>query len=354
MIDHDPLPVLVVDDDPCTLMLMSAQLRKVGHTVYEAGSGVEALKILTAQGPPIIVTDWIMAGMDGLELCRAIRSHDGIRYAFVIVMTAQTEDDRIVEAFEAGADDYLTKPWKNKELLARLRGGQRIIRLQQDLDRRNLDMHRVNAEMAIAQRKIEEANEKLQLMATTDELTGLFNRREAMQRLRDLWAMYQRHGDPLSCVMLDIDHFKRFNDTHGHAVGDIVLKNLAKLLRSGARTADSVCRIGGEEFLILCPKTTEETAGICAERIRRDVEANTIDVDDQVLRMTISLGVAEAHAASNTPDALIKEADTALYVAKSSGRNRVVLARDHASIDSKTEQPAERGSAVSIRCAETG
>ncbi len=354
MVGHDPLPVLVVDDDPSTLALMCLQLRKAGHTVYEAGGGVEALQILVSQGPPIIITDWLMAEMDGLALCRAIRSHDGIRYAFVIVMTAQTEGDRIMEAFEAGADDYLTKPWRNKELLARLRGGQRIIRLQQDLDRGNLEVHRANAEMAIAQHKIEEANEKLRLMATTDELTGLFNRREAMRRLRDLWAMHQRHGDALSCVMLDIDHFKRFNDTHGHAVGDSVLKNLAKLLRNSTRTVDSVCRIGGEEFLILCPKTTEEATGILAERLRRDVEATAIDLNGQVLQMTISLGVAEANAAANTPDALIKEADRALYVAKDSGRNRVVLARDHNSINTKIDQPSERGPAVPIHSAETG
>ena len=272
MPETDPLRVLVVDDDPSALALLTIYLTGAGYEVLTAANGVEAINILVTKGAPIVISDWVMPEMDGLELCRAIRMHEGIPFAFVIIVTArQTADDRIVEAFDAGADDYLCKPYKPKELLARLRAGERIVRLQREVDSRSREAHRQNAEIEIAYRKLAAANERLDRMASTDELTGLFNRREAMVRLGDCWASAERHGDPLACIVLDIDHFKNVNDTYGHAAGDIVLRETAGVLRASARREEAVCRLGGEEFLIICPRSTEAMAAVAAQRLRQAV-----------------------------------------------------------------------------------
>ncbi len=338
MAEGDTPRILIVDDDPHSLKLLRTHLTGSGYGVLTAANGIEAMQILLAEGPPMIVTDWNMPEMDGLELCRNIRAHEGISFAYIIIVTAQSDENRIVEAFSAGADDYLPKPIKRKELLARVRAGSRIVQLQDDLDRRNRDLHRVNAEMALAHRKLHDANEKLRVMATTDELTGLVNRRAALERLRENWMSADRHDEPLACVMLDIDHFKNVNDTYGHAVGDVVLKETAEVLQSVTRIEEHVSRIGGEEFLLVCPKTSEDGAAMAAERLRRAVQSHTIKTDQQVLDVTVSLGVAERKPDLLTPDALLNAADRALYAAKRGGRNRVCLVSE-CEEEAKTDEP---------------
>ncbi|UCC31146.1 MAG: diguanylate cyclase, partial [Phycisphaerales bacterium] len=324
MPEADSLRVLVVDDDPSALVLLTRYLTRSGYEVLTAANGVEAIRVLMTEGAPIVITDWVMPEMDGLELCRAIRKHEGIPFAFVIIVTAyQTADDRLVEAFDAGADDYLCKPYNPKELLARLRAGERVVRLQREVDNRNREVHRHNAEIEIAYRKLAVANERLDRMASTDELTGLVNRREAMVRLGDCWASVERHGGPLACIVLDIDRFKSVNDTYGHAIGDVVLRETAKTLRASARREEAVCRIGGEEFLVICPCSSEPMAAVAAERLRRAVEANAIPHDDLTLCVTVSAGVAQRTANTENPDDLLRAADNALYVAKDAGRNTV-------------------------------
>ena len=212
--------------------------------------------------------------------------------------------------------------------MARVRAGERIIQLQADLERRNREVHRINAEMEITHHKLAEANAKLNLMATTDELTGLTNRREAMARLAHAWAAADRHGHPLACIALDIDHFKSFNDGHGHALGDLVLKKTARILQRTARKDEPVCRMGGEEFLVLCEQSTEAMAAVGAERLRTAIESGVVQCDDLDLRVTVSLGVAERTPEMRDPDHLLKAADEALYAAKHSGRNRVCRAGD--------------------------
>ncbi len=321
------LRVLLVDDDPSALILIHRYLTDAGHSVVQAAGGDEALRILLSEGPQIVITDWSMPKMDGLELCRAIRGHEGIPFAYVIVLTAHDgSSEQITQAFDAGADDYLCKPINRRELLARLHAGERIVSLHQTLERRHRELHRVNAEMAIAYSQLGEANEKLNRLVMTDELTGLINRREAMVRLSAYWAGAQRRGTPLACILLDIDRFKHCNDAYGHGVGDVVLKEVARILRASARREESVCRVGGEEFLILCPHATQVEAAVGAERIRRAIEANLVRVHGLDLRMTISLGVAERTPHMQNHDDLLREADHALYAAKRSGRNAVRLA----------------------------
>lgn len=326
MTQDDKLSVLVVDDDPDALALMAKAVRDAGYDVATASDGHEALQRILADGHPLVCTDWMMPKMNGGDLCRAIKEHEGIPYAFVVVITAYHNEDRVVEALDAGADDYLAKPFKARELAARLRAGERIVRLQQDVGRRRRELHRVNAEMDIAYAKLGEANEKLLEMATTDELTGLTNRRDGMRRLAEAWACSDRTAEPLSCIMLDIDHFKKINDTYGHAAGDAVLVAIAQTLRSVVRRDERICRIGGEEFLLLCTNTSSEQACVAGERMRQAVEAWSSFSDVGDVCVTVSLGVAQRTDAFATPDDLLHAADQALYTAKQNGRNRVECA----------------------------
>lgn len=313
--------VLAVDDDPFCLRVLERHLRNDGYTVVTATNGKEALRALLDQGMQLVVTDGSMPEMGGLELCRALRTHEGIGLVFVIVLTARTDEDHLVEAFQAGADDYITKPFKRRELLARLHAGQRLIDLQRELTKRTIEAHRVNAELAVA-------NQKLATLATRDELTGLVNRREAMERLTGYWASAKRYGDPLSCIVLDIDHFKKFNDMYGHAVGDSVLRETAHILQCSARRGEIACRVGGEEFLIICPTATVKAVAVAAERFRRTVAANVISEGESELSITISLGLAGMCDGITCPDQLLKAADDALYAAKAAGRNCVRTAHD--------------------------
>lgn len=319
--------VLAVDDDPFCLRLLERHLQDDGYTVVTASDGKEALRILLHQGLQLVVTDGMMPEMGGLDLCRALRAHEGVGLVFIIVLTANTNEDYLVEAFQAGADDYVTKPFKKRELLARLHAGQRLLDLQRELDKRTMEVHRMNAELAVA-------NKKFATLATTDELTGLVNRRDAMERLNGYWASAKRYGDPLSCIILDIDHFKKFNDTYGHAVGDSVLRETAHTLQASVRRGEIVCRVGGEEFLVICPKATVEAARKAAERFRRTVAARVIADGENELFITISLGLAGACDGITSPDQLLKAADDALYAAKAAGRNCVRAAHD------STEAPA--------------
>ncbi len=319
--------VLIVEDDPIQLRLMEHTLVGFGYTILTATNGKEALQVIGSEEPRVVITDWMMPEMNGLELCRALRMHEGIRFVYVIIVTAHGGPDKVVEAFEAGADDYLTKPLNKAELLARLRAAERIVSLESDLAGRTREIHRVNAEMALAHQKLNKANEQLRTMAITDELTGLLNRRESMNRLSELWAAHQRYKQKFSCIMLDIDHFKLFNDNHGHAVGDHVLRETAKLLMDNVRKTDKVCRIGGEEFLILCPNVEIQGASVCAEHLRAVVEQHAFKHEGIDMHVTISLGVAEPSEGIANPEILVKTADTALYDSKKQGRNRVTVAQ---------------------------
>lgn len=337
-------PILLVDDDASSLRLLERQLAEAGYSTVCASNGAEAMRILLAEGISLIITDWIMPEMNGLELCRAIRSHEGIRFAHIILLTAQEDREIFVEAFDAGADDCLSKPVDRRELLARLRAAERNLKLQRELESKNREVHRSNALAEIANNQLAEANRRLKELATTDELTGLSNRREAFSHLTELWSTSARHQEPLACIMIDIDHFKRLNDTYGHAVGDVVLKETARWLRRAARAGEPVYRIGGEEFLVVCPRATGLQAVRAAERLRQAVQNGVISVQGSPLSVTISLGVGERTPEMREPDDLVRMADNALYEAKNSGRNRVCAAW---SIPARESEPAVSGLARS-------
>ncbi len=317
----DDRRVLVVDDDRSAVRLIARFLETAGYEVLTAANGAQGMRTLIESDIHIVVSDWEMPEMGGIEFCRRIRSGESIGFVYFMVVTARTEKDKLTTAFDAGADDFLTKPVDRAELLSRVRAGSRIVRLEADITRHNREIHKANADMAIL-------NERLQQLAATDGLTGLTNRRRAIEKLSDLWTAAQRYGMALTCLMMDIDHFKGFNDTYGHAAGDAVLRATADCVSAQVRATDVVARIGGEEFLVIVPNTSSDEARILAERIRSAMAAMRVLHDGRQLSTTVSLGIAEKHTGIRSEDDLLRAADCALYAAKNSGRNRVCSAAD--------------------------
>jgi diguanylate cyclase (GGDEF)-like protein len=313
------LRILLVDDDRAVLMLLKTLLTQAGHTVVTARSGVEALHSVEVSIPQLIITDWVMPEMDGIEFCKALRLNPLWRNIQVFIVTAQESTDRLVEAFEAGADDYITKPINFKVMGARLRAAQRMVQLQEELEVDRQQLRKFSAELAAS-------NQRLQQLALTDVLTELPNRRFANEQLDRQWAIAQRSGRPLSCMMIDIDHFKLINDTYGHKVGDNVLKQVADILRQTARKQDMVCRLGGEEFLVICPDSEPDQAFHYAERLRLSVATSNIkNAGGADLHLTISIGLAYKRPELQNVEVLLQLADKRMYAAKESGRNKTVV-----------------------------
>lgn len=313
------LRILVADDDAAMRALIGALLSRSGHEVFTAVDGAQAFDMVLDLRPHIMVVDWMMPKMDGIELTRALRQTQIGRGIYILIVTGAEDEDeeRLIEAFESGVDDFMSKPLNARVLGARLRAGQRVVRMQQEIQRDREEIHRFAAELAITNRRLQE-------VSITDSLTGFPNRRYAIDRFEQEWAAAERNRRPLACMVIDIDAFKTINDTHGHDVGDAVLKQIAHALRSGVRAHDVVCRLGGDEFLAICPDTALDAALACAERMRRAVEIHPIVAENLQLRGSISVGVAMRDESMKNFNALIKMADKGVYVAKQRGRNCVV------------------------------
>lgn len=308
--------VLVVDDEASVRKLMCAVLEDAGHTVFEAENGRLGLERALDIQPHMMVLDWVMPEMEGLELVRALRATKIGRSIYILLLTNVEDDERLIEAFEAGADDFVTKPVKPRVLAARMRAGQRVVRLQQELERDREEIRHFAAELAITNRRLQEA-------ALTDALTGFPNRRYAIDRIQQEWTAAQRNGRPLSCMIIDLDGFKQINDSYGHDVGDMVLRQSADALRLALRGQDVICRTGGDEFLVICPDTDLNQAITCGERLRVAVDTLAIETGAEALRLTISIGVAVRDDSMADLDALMKRADQGAYLAKQRGRNCV-------------------------------
>jgi diguanylate cyclase (GGDEF)-like protein len=310
------LRVLIVDDDPRMLRLLEHHLHAAGYAVTTAGDGRSALAMIAEHPPHILVTDWLMPGMTGGELVQALRTTEAGQQVYTLILTSRDEDDQIVAAFDAGADDFVAKPYNARVLLARVAAGHRMVELQRqvrvDRERRSAQV----AEMGLLTRKLHSA-------AHTDVLTELPNRRYAMKRLEQEWAYAEQMDRPLSVLVVDVDHFKLVNDRHGHDVGDEVLRSTASVLRARTRRADVVCRLGGEEFLVINVNSDTFGASMCAERLRRSVEENVIRARAFEGRVSISIGLATRGEGIATVHELLKAADQAVYAAKAAGRNVV-------------------------------
>lgn len=313
--------VLAVDDDPVSLKLLCKHLSNEGYEVVTARGGKEGLKQALSETPDILIADWEMPDMDGIELCMALRRTDAGRHMYFLLLTGTESEELVVEAFTAGADDFITKPFIPRLLSARIKGGIRLARLQRKIESDKQTMMKQVAELGVLTRKLRAAS-------LTDALTELPNRRYCMKRIESEWASIRRTGRPLSVVMIDIDNFKCVNDEHGHDVGDIVLKETARIMQASIRASDEVCRLDGEEFLIICKNTDESECQVVAERVRAAMEANVVMHPGFERSVTVSLGIASSHGGYESVDALLKAADEAVYLAKDSGRNQFRLASE--------------------------
>ncbi|MFO1428081.1 MAG: diguanylate cyclase [Steroidobacteraceae bacterium] len=312
-----PLRVLVVEDADSQRITLCRVLESMGFETSGAKDGLQALASIERDAPEIICTDIVMPGMDGIALCRAVRAAERGQAPYIVVLTANTNADSLVRAFEAGADDFLTKPVNRRELEARMRSARRVAELHRRLEREAAALRQSHSQL-------ENLNRQLASAALTDSLTGLPNRRHILDRLKQEWALAQRRDQPLAVIFLDIDHFKRINDERGHEAGDIVLERLARILRRTVRVEDTVGRFGGEEFIVLCPATTATGAARIAERVREQVAVETFTFDGTSFRITASLGVAAVSPAAGADwNEALRRADLALYSAKKSGRNQV-------------------------------
>jgi two-component system, cell cycle response regulator len=305
--------ILVVDDVPDNVEILDARLSSRGYTVVTATHGAEALERVREEPPHLILLDVMMPGMDGHEVARRIKEDDELPFIPIILVTALTEAEDVVQGLESGADDHISKPYNFRELEARVRAMLRIKRLQDELDQKN--------------RELELVNHRLKKLSITDGLTELFNHRHVHELLHDEFERTLRSADPLAVAMIDLDRFKQVNDTYGHPTGDVILYETARILRETAREIDMVGRYGGEEFVVILPGSDESAAGAFAERVRTAVEHHVFRDGATEVRMTMSAGVAVfPFEGIETPETLLKRADAALYEAKRSGRNRVVRA----------------------------
>ena len=313
--DSEALRALVIDDDGPTRMILKTLLLRSGYQVACAENGVAGMERALEFEPQIMVVDWMMPEMNGLELTRTLRQTRMGRNIYIIMLTSHEEEERLVDAFEAGADDYMVKPLRARVFEARLRAGQRLIKLQRDLETEREEIRRYTAELGVSNRRLKE-------VALTDALTGFPNRRYAMGRITQEWAIALRSDRPLSCMLIDIDHFRQINDTYGHDVGDSVLEQTARAIREAMRAQDVVCRTGSDEFLIICPDTRLEQAMVCAQRVCAGVAAVPLQAGQLRLKNSISIGVAERLSAMPDADALLALTDQALLKAKKAGRNQ--------------------------------
>ena len=301
--------LLIAEDEAVSRSILEELAASWGYDVVVAEDGHQASAVLERDDAPrLAVLDWMMPGADGIEICRRVRSKTGTPYTYIIVLTALNEIDRMIEAMEAGADDFLGKPFLPHELEVRLRAGKRIVELQEEL---------------IA------ARDALREFATTDALTRTWNRRSILEILDKEIARAHREGRGRSpgVLMADLDHFKRVNDTYGHLAGDRVLAEAGERIRSRLRRHDEVGRFGGEEFMIVVSNCDADSLGQVAERIRDALAGAAVETDSGPIQVTLSLGGAinlgAEPVAANT---LIDQADKAMYRAKEAGRNRVVVA----------------------------
>ncbi len=300
---EQPIRVLVADDSAVSRKLVEQTLSEKQYSLVFAKSGRETVALFAEHNPALVIVDWIMPDLTGIEICKHIRSKTQASYTYIILLTGKSEKESVVEGLAAGADDYLTKPFHPEELIARVGVGLRIKGLQREIEVKNI---------------------MLQELALTDPLTSLPNRRAI-----ENWAARQlsgaaRHGFSFWVALADLDHFKTVNDTHGHDAGDTVLKAFSQILRAKSRSSDICGRIGGEEFLFVLTHATKEDAVRVIDCIRAEFEATEFTFNGNRLTVTVSFGLV-GFVGTKAPNfnRLVTDADSALYSAKRLGRNRV-------------------------------
>jgi diguanylate cyclase (GGDEF)-like protein len=301
--------------------ILKSWLESWGYQVTIAEDGAKAWCTLEAEpAPQLLILDWMMPSMDGLELCRMVRERDKSPYQYILLVTAKDDKQDLVRGLEAGADDYLSKPFDRNELRARLRTGRRILTLQ--------------AEQA-------QTREELHFQATHDALTGIWNRRAILEMMSREFEIAARSNSSIGVILLDVDHFKRVNDTCGHLAGDAVLIEIARRIRQTIRSYDLAGRYGGEEFLVVLPDCDTERIRRCGERIRSAIADEPILAEGSHLTVTVSAGTTVLDPVPGAEGNALAVADTALYQAKNAGRNRVIAAAPEHSLSTLTPAGSE-------------
>jgi two-component system cell cycle response regulator len=296
--------ILIAEDDPICRRILQSRLQKWGFRVLTAEDGLQAWQmLLQGDAPNLLILDWVMPGIDGPELCRRIRERRDAIYPYILLVTGKDNTQDVVRGLEAGADDYLSKPVDPTELRARLQVGKRILALQHELI---------------------QAHEELRFQANHDALTGIFSRAAVLGVLDRELQRGARSGMPTGILMMDLDHFKRINDTYGHLTGDAVLREVADRMNRVLRSYDSLGRYGGEEFLAVLSDCYQEDLQTVAERIRCAVCDFPIGIETTSLAVTVSVGgIVTSHATPSLES--LSVADSMLYEAKRNGGNRVEL-----------------------------
>jgi two-component system, cell cycle response regulator len=297
--------VLIAEDDNVTRVILQHWISRWGYEIVVVDNGAQAWEVLQQERPPeVVIMDWVMPGMDGIELCRRLRDKSREYYHYILMITGRADEPDIVHALESGADDCIGKPIGKLELRARLLVASRILALQNELI---------------------QAREELRVQAMRDGLTELWNRTAFLDLFKRELERAERTGGRTGLLLLDLDNFKKINDTYGHLVGDVVLREIARLLKSNVRSYDFVGRYGGEEFFVAFPGCDKEQLRQRAETIRKAICDKPVHVDAGDIPVTVSIGAVVADAGDGSMWDVLAVADVGLYKAKDAGRNCVVF-----------------------------
>lgn len=292
------LSVLIIEDHPDQRDLLAIVLQREGYKVVTAANGLEALEKLAQHEVHIALSDIMMPKMDGFELINKIRSNSALRHIYIILITARIQEGDRVRGLDLGADDYITKPFSFSELLARVRVGSRVVQYQQHLE----------------------------YQTQIDSLTGLFNRRALEKKIGDEFERSKRYGHPLSVVILDIDNFKKINDTYGHHGGDAALVRISEILRERSRSSDFPSRLGGEEFVLVLPETDQDSAIQVARKFHEEIRSCSFGTVDKPFLLTVSMGLTSTTKKEYSDwRQMVADADCALYQAKNAGKDRIEI-----------------------------
>ena len=319
------LRVLVAEDHKATRLMLIQMLRRWGFEAVPAGNAAEVLEVIDQKRPPeLIIISRSLPGVDALELCRRITNRHSEYSPYILMLAMQNDSQELIQALESGAAEYLKTPFEAQELRARLIAASRILKRQESL---------------ITSR------DRFRLLATKDPLTGLWNRRSIHQILKDELGRAAQSERTTGVLLIDLDFFKKVNDTHGHLAGDFVLQETSRRLQKALRTYDSIGRYGGEEFLIVVPGAIESEACELAERLRNAIERKPVRVGENQIRITLSVGVAIAPAHEQSPASVLELADSALYDAKKFGRNRICVRTSAIGSSQPASLPIQRSAA---------
>jgi len=330
------MKILVVDDDETSRLLVRRRVERLGHECQSCIDGEKAWELCQQENFDVVISDWTMPNLDGLQLCQLIRSQSHEHYTYFIILSAHGQQSDIIEGMRAGADDYLVKPVGKEAIEARLISAERVTTLHRSLAAQKQELARLN--------------QVFYESARTDALTQVGNRLRLLEDLEETVARVARYNHRYSLVLFDVDYFKFYNDTYGHLKGDDVLRRVAQVLRSVKRSGDGAYRYGGEEFLLILPEQSVEQAQVAVERVRQGVESlGVAHIKSPWGHVTLSAGIALlGEGGYSTTEACLKAADAALYESKQNGRNawRVAAppaASENDKIDTKIEQkPTEK------------